>query len=104
MNTLGTLIDALITKDTKLWYAQEDLYKIRRMSFEEFSEIYSNKTNLKQLYETFKKACDLNVQRNNQIEAIDEYLVNLVEEINSLISGDHKIDTSKLVAKPQKTY
>ncbi|KKL69705.1 hypothetical protein LCGC14_2112220, partial [marine sediment metagenome] len=40
-DTLGSLIDKLVTVDMKMWYAQESLYKIRKMTYEEFIEEYS---------------------------------------------------------------
>jgi hypothetical protein len=35
-DTLGGLVDKLITIDMKMWTNQEFLYEIRRISFEEF--------------------------------------------------------------------
>ena len=37
-DTLGGLIDKLITIDMKLWNNQEFLYEVRRMSFEDFEK------------------------------------------------------------------
>ncbi len=77
MDTIGGLIDKLFTVDMKMWYAQEDLYKIRKLTEEEFLTIYSNPENLKELYKTFKKGIDLNLQRNVIIDEIDEVLVKM---------------------------
>ncbi len=78
MDTLGSLIDKLFTADTKMWTNQEALYEIRRMSFEAFLEKYfGSEDKAKVLYEVLKKACDLNVQRNNLIDEIDQYVVAL---------------------------
>lgn len=74
MQTLGSLIDSLTTVNLKMWNAQEGLYKIRHMTWEEFYIEYdSNPDKLKELYEFFKKSCDLNYQRNCLIDEIDIY-------------------------------
>jgi hypothetical protein len=39
-DTLGSLIDKMITVDMKMWHNQELLYKIRRMTFEEYKLEY----------------------------------------------------------------
>lgn len=77
METVGQLIDKLVTVDMKMWYAQEDLYQIRHMTFEEFLEEYSNEEGMRKLWEAFKKGMDLNIQRNNLIEEVDKALVAL---------------------------
>lgn len=64
MDTIGNLIDKLCTVDLKMWNMQETLYKIRHMTFGEFQIYLQNLENMKELYDTFKKACDLNFQRN----------------------------------------
>ncbi|KKL52413.1 hypothetical protein LCGC14_2285700 [marine sediment metagenome] len=73
MDTLGGLIDKLITIDMKMWYAQESLYKIRKMTYEEFIEEYSlsDTDGAKDLYETFQNAIDLNLQRNSIEKLVD---------------------------------
>ena len=38
MDTLGGIIDKLFTVDMKMWNNQEILYKIRRMTFDEYKE------------------------------------------------------------------
>mgnify|MGYP001602773655 FL=1 len=99
MKTLGFLVDQLSIVNLKMWNAQELLYKVRRMSYKEFLAFYSKEENLKELYETFKKACDLNIQRNNVIEDIDGVLLELVEAIQT-----KSVDLSKLTLKQYKTY
>ena len=39
-DTLGGLVDKLITVDMKMWNNQEILYEIRRMTFDEYKEKY----------------------------------------------------------------
>ena len=99
MQTLGFLIDQLNIVNLKMWNAQELLYKIRKMSFEEFKGYFQEEEKIKELYEIFKKACDLNVQRNNIADEIDEFLVRLIETIQN-----GTVDFSKLTQKKYKTY
>lgn len=79
MQTLGSLIDALCTVDLKMWNAQEGLYKIRHMTFGEFQIYLQNLYNVEEIYNIFKKACDLNYQRNCLIDEIDQLVVKMVE-------------------------
>jgi len=100
-DTLGTLIDKLTTVDLKMWNNQELLYEIRRMSFEEYKEkYYSSDDGAKKLWETLKKACDLNVQRNQLINEVDE---KVIEIINAKLSGE-ELDNGKFLQRSHKTY
>lgn len=94
-DTLGSLIDKLFTVDMKMWNNQELLYDIRRMTFDEFKERYfSNPEGAEKLWEGLKKACDLNVQRNQLIDEIDEKVVEIAQSPN----------TDKFVQRKYKTY
>lgn len=100
-DTLGNLIDKLTTVDLKMWNNQELLYEIRRMNFEEYKDKYfSSEEGAKNLWETLKKACDLNVQRNQLINEIDE---KLIEIINAKLSGE-ELDNGKFLQRSHKTY
>lgn len=99
MFTLGGLIDQLGVVNLKMWNAQESLYKIRRMTFEEFKEEYSKENSLKELYDIFKKSCDLNVQRANITDEIDQLFV---QTLLSLQNGTLEVD--KLTQNKHKTY
>lgn len=91
MDTLGSLIDKLITVDLKMWHNQEKLYAIRRMELDEFEARYEGK--LDELHETVKRCCDLNVQRSSLMDAIDKLVADVV-------SGDREAEV-----RPQhKTY
>ncbi len=92
MDTLGGLIDKLITVDMKMWYAQEDFYKIRTMTFQEFLETYSNPGGMRLLWEQFQKGIDLNLQRNVIIDEIDEMVLKLTgaEDDGRVVQRKHK--------------
>ena len=94
-NTLGSIIDQLITVDMKMWTNQELLYEIRRMSFEDFKIKYFNtEEGAKLLWECLKKACDLNAQRNQLIDEVDEKVVEIAKAPNA----------DNWVQKKYKTY
>ncbi len=98
-DTFGGLIDKLITVDMKMWNNQEFLYEVRRLSFEEFQQKYTESTEKQEaLFESIKKCCDLNFQRNVLIDEIDEMLVNLLTESNK---GS---DLEKYIQRKHKTY
>lgn len=108
METPGTLTDKLITVDLKMWNNQEALYEIRRMSFEQFHNKYNGN---EELYNILKKACDLNVQRNNLMHELDEKFIEMFQlfaqymlfnegQINNAMSRIKE----KYSIKPHKTY
>ena len=100
-DTLGNIVDKLITVDMKMWNNQELLYEIRRMTFDEYKEKYftdENGANL--LWESLKKACDLNVQRNQLINEVDMKIIELVE---ARLSGEN-LDNGKFLQRAHKTY
>jgi len=100
-DTLGNLVDKLCTVDMKMWNNQEFLYEIRRMSFEEYKNKYFNSEDgAEKLWEMLKKACDLNVQRNQLINEID---AKLIEMIKSALSGE-ELDNGKFLQRAHKTY
>ena len=100
-DTLGNVIDKLITVDMKMWDNQELLYEIRRMTFEEYKVKYfeSEEGSLK-LWEVLKKACDLNVQRNQLINEVDQKIIEMFE---SLKNGE-ELDNGKFLQRSHKTY
>jgi hypothetical protein len=98
--TLGSIIDRLFTIDTKMWNNQEMIYEIRRMSFDEYKERYfANEEGAKKLWDCLKKACDLNIQRNELIDAIDAKIV----EIGNATRTDEKLE-DKFMQPKFKTY
>lgn len=98
MQTLGALIDSLCTVDLKMWNMQESLYKIRHMTFQEFRDYFSNVDTQFELYNTFKKACDLNYQRNQAIDEIDDLIIRIIED------GLSGACLDKYIQKKYKTY
>ena len=100
-DTLGGLVDKLITIDMKMWNNQELLYEIRRMSFEEYKQKYfSNEEGANILWDGLKKACDLNVQRNQLIDEIDEKIVEMILSANT----GKSLDSGKFIQRKHKTY
>jgi hypothetical protein len=100
-DTLGGLIDKLMTVDMKMWNNQELLYEIRRMSFDEYKIKYFNdESGAEKLWISLKKACDLNVQRNQLIDEIDEKVINLVKQSGS----GEELDDGKNIQRKFKTY
>ena len=100
-DTLGNVIDKLITVDMKMWDNQELLYEIRRMSFDEYkSKYFEGENGAELLWETLKKACDLNVQRNQLINEVDE---KIIEMIQKTLNGEN-LDNGKFLQRSHKTY
>ena len=101
MDTLGSLVDKLVTVDLKMWNNQELLYEIRRMTFDEYKEKYFNSEDgAILLWETLKKACDLNVQRNQLIDEVDSKII----EMMTSLKNDEDLDNGKFIQRSHKTY
>jgi hypothetical protein len=78
--TLGELINDLVVSGTKMWDAQELLYEIRRMTFDEYkAKFFSSEEGSEKLWQIFKNACDLNIERNNIMDQIDQTVIDLVK-------------------------
>jgi|TARA_R110000772_G_scaffold241849_1_gene354203 hypothetical protein len=100
-DTLGSIIDKLITVDMKMWNNQEFLYEVRKSSFDEFKEKYTSTEEKQQdLFTSIKKCCDLNAQRNVLIDEVDEKIVKIIKDA---ISGKD-IDLEGYIQKKHKTY
>ena len=92
-DTLGGLIDKLCTIDMKMWTNQEFLYEVRRISFEEFKERFTGtEQQQRDLFDSVKKCCDLNYQRSQ-----------LIDEIDDSASGED-LDNGKFIQRKHKTY
>lgn len=99
-DTIGSLIDKLATVNQKMFLAQEELYNIRRMSFEEFKLSYGTEEGLEKLYYAFKKNMDLNVQRQAMILEVDKKII----EIVSAIVKQDNLDNGSFIQDQHKTY
>jgi|TARA_R100000951_G_scaffold62419_1_gene52416 hypothetical protein len=100
-DTLGSLIDKLITVDLKMWNNQEFLYEVRRMTFEEFqTKFTTSEDGTRSLFDSIKKCCDLNVQRGALVDEVDE---KVIEIINSSQQGE-ELDNGKYIQRKHKTY
>jgi hypothetical protein len=85
----------------KMWDNQEILYEIRRMTFDEYKDKYfSSEEGAENLWACLKKACDLNVQRNELMDEVDEKIVSLVKEGLSGVD----LDNGKNIQRKHKTY
>lgn len=101
MDTLGGLVDKISIVNLKMWNNQEILYDIRRMSFEEFKERFiKDDDKVLELFESLKKSCDLNVQRN---ALIDEFDIKLIEIIKSGLNGED-LDNGSNIQRKHKSY
>lgn len=93
MDTVGSLYDKLAIVTTRMWHAQDDLYRYRRMSSEEWHEEF--KDDLDKVRTTLVRACELNLQRNTLIDEIDSLLASMFEmdseERKKLYQPKHKM-------------
>jgi hypothetical protein len=100
-DTFGGLVDKLTTVDLKMWNNQEIFYAIRKMSFDEFKNKYfKSEEGVKELWKTFQKAIDLNIQRNQLIDELDEKLIDIIKRA---VAGE-EIDDGKNIQRKHKTY
>jgi len=88
MDTLGNLVDKLTTVNAKLWHNQEELYKIRKMTPEEFESVHGK--DLRGLHAILARCCDLNVQRAKLMDEIDKFL-SMTTGNKDIVREQHKI-------------
>jgi hypothetical protein len=99
-DTIGSLIDKLATVNQKMFLVQEDLYVIRKMTFEEFKSAFNSDEGLQKLYSAFKRATDLNVQRQAMILEVDKKIAEVVA--TAIKGGD--LDNGTFIQDQHKTY
>lgn len=100
-DTLGNLIDKLCTVDMKMWNNQELLYKVRHMSFEEYKLAYfTSEAGAQELWDILKKACDLNIQRNQLINEVDSKIIEMIR----LSQNGENLDNGIFLQRSHKTY
>jgi hypothetical protein len=98
-DTIGGLIDKLMTVDLKMYHNQDLLYEIRRMTFEEYKQKYfADEQGAEKLWTYLKKACDLNLQRNQLMDEVDERIVELV------VSAVKGANIDEFIQRKHKTY
>ena len=93
MDTLGSLIDKLSIVTTRMWHAQDELYRFRKMTKAEWAKEFGNDPD--RVRAILKRACDLNLQRNQLMDAIDKLNVEQLEmseeERKKLYQPKHKL-------------
>lgn len=99
-DTIGSLIDKLATVNQKMFLVQEELYVIRKMTFEEFKIAFSSDEGLQKLYSAFKRATDLNVQRQAMILEVDK---KIAEVVAATVKGDD-LNNGSFIQDQHKTY
>jgi hypothetical protein len=99
-DTIGSLIDKLATVNQKMFLVQEELYVIRKMTFEEFKASFSSDEGLQKLYSAFKRATDLNVQRQAMILEVDK---KIAEVMAAAVKGDD-LNNGSFIQDQHKTY
>jgi hypothetical protein len=78
-DSLSDLIYKLSCTTNQMWYSQEVLYKIRFMTPDDFIKEYGDDPI--ELHNILKRACDLNVQRANLMDAIDKKILEIKKEV-----------------------
>ena len=88
--TIGALVDRLSVVNLKMWWKQEGLYAVRKMDFSQFKEKYGTEEGLREIYDIFKDATDLNCQRNDLIDELDRRLDGAIKAGAAPIQNSHK--------------
>jgi hypothetical protein len=98
-DTIGSLADKLTIVNLKMWWNQEVLYEMRRLTEEEFRNKYEG--DIDKIREIIKRCCDMNVLRSQLIDEIDERIARL-----AAAAGVSPEDISKLrlLAPSHKSY
>ena len=77
-HSVSSIIEELIDLDISMWEAQDKIYQVRRMSFDEYERAYfGRKDGARKLWKLIGEACDLNLSRNRAIDRLDQELVGL---------------------------
>lgn len=97
-DTIGSLVDKLATTNSKMFHNQEFLYKIKRMTPDDFLTTFSDEEELIGLYRNLLKIADLNLQRQALILEHDKLLVDLVLDLL-----DNPENKSKYIVDQHKT-
>lgn len=98
-DTLGGVIDKLLTADLKM-SRQEILNEVYEMNFEDFKSKFGSEDGLKELWRSLKKCSDLNVQKDQLIEEIDDK----INEMIKVAKSGNSLDNGKYIQRAHKTY
>lgn len=98
-DTIGSLVDKLSIVNLKMWWNQEILYEIRRMTPKEFVAKYGG--DMERVHHILKVCCDMNVLRNQLIDEVDERLVRVAKVLGA---SKEDLATLRLVAPSHKSY
>jgi hypothetical protein len=98
-DTIGSLIDKLGIINLKMFWNQETLYEMRRMTKDEFVSKYGQR--LDEVHDILKRCCDMNVLRSQLIEEIDQRVIKVGEKAGL---SEEAINELRLSARPYKTY
>ena len=91
MDTLGNLVDKLVTVNGKLWHSVEEIYAIRHMTPTRFAKVYGK--DMVGLHRVIVRCSDLNLQRAKLMDEIDKFLAvatgnkDVVREQHKLCGG-----------------
>jgi len=80
-DTIGSLVDKLATVNNKMFFNQEFLYEIGRMTEDEFVMKYYSDGDKRDLYNSLKKIISLNLQRQSIILEHDKLLVDMILDL-----------------------
>lgn len=94
MDTFGNLMDKLAIVTVRMWHAQDDLYRYRRMSKDEWRNEFKDDPD--RVRHTLVRACELNLQRNQLMDEIDQIFQ------DALTMNEE--ERAKLVQKKHKSY
>lgn len=97
-DTLGSLVDKLATVNNKLFVLQDEMYRIRKMTLEEFRGEFANDAGLERLFKSIHGLCNLNYQRSQLVTEFDSKLSSIIYNATG-----HNI-TDECVIDQHKTY
>lgn len=80
-DTIGSLVDKLATVNNKMFFNQEFLYEIGRMTEDDFVMKYYSDGDKRDLYNSLKKVISLNLQRQSLILEHDKFLVDMILDL-----------------------
>ena len=98
-DTIGSLIDKLSIVNLKMFWNQEILYEIRRMTSDDFIKKYGD--DLQKVHKILKICCDMNVLRSQLIDEINSRIFDIMITLGG---SQQDIENLRLVAPSHKSY